>query len=91
MHILEILLAEWSSTYYDQSLMTQGRAGSHRDDHVGEVYSEDPSRIYNHPQHRRIVLAISTKNSHPVGENTIHEWAEIGTLLTHTNCLRPNR
>ena len=65
MHILEIQLAESTSTYYDQSLMTrggggEGRAGSHRDDHVGELDSEDPPRIYNHPQHRRIVLATST-------------------------------
>ena len=84
MHILEIQLAEWTSTYYDQSLMTQERADSHRDDHVDELDSEDPPRIYNHPKHRWIVLATSTQKSHPAGENEIHEWVEIETLLTHT-------
>ena len=53
-------LAEWTSTYYDQSLMTRGRADSYRDDHVDELDSENPPRIYNHPQHRQIVLATST-------------------------------
>ena len=38
--ILEVQLAEWTSTYCDQSLMTQGRVGSHRDVHVGELDSE---------------------------------------------------
>ena len=73
MQILEILLAEWTSTHYDQSLMTRERAGGHRDGHVGEADSEDPPRLYNHPQHRRILLATSTQNSHPVRENEIHE------------------
>ena len=61
------ILAEWTSTYNDQSLMTRGRAGSHRDERVGEVYSEDPPRICNPPQHRRIVIATSTQKSHPIG------------------------
>ena len=30
-----------------------GRADNHGDDHVGELDSEDPPRIHNHPQHRR--------------------------------------
>ena len=54
MQILEIQLTEWTSTYHDQSLMTQERADSRRDNHVGELDSEDP------PQPRRIVLATST-------------------------------
>ena len=57
--IQEIQLAEWTSKYYDQSLMTLRRAGIHRDDRVGELDSEDPPRIYNHPQHQQIVLANS--------------------------------
>ena len=69
--------------------MTPERAGSHRDDRAGE--SEDPPRIYNHPQHHGIVLATSTQKSHPAGESEIHEWAENETLPTHTNCLRPDR
>ena len=40
--ILEIQLSEWTSTYYDQSLMTWGGGGG-CDDHVGELDSEDPS------------------------------------------------
>ena len=68
-----------------------GRVGSRNDDHAGEMDSEDPPRIYNLSQHRRIVLATSTQKSHPAGENKIHEWAEIETLPTHTNCLRPDR
>ena len=40
--------------------MTRGRAASHRDDHVGELDSEDPPRIYNHSQHHRMILATST-------------------------------
>ena len=52
--------------------MTRERAGSHRDDHAGELDDEDPPRIYNHPQHRRIVLATSTQKSHPAGEIKIH-------------------
>ena len=58
--------------------MTQWRAGSQD--------SEDPPRIYNHPQHRWIVLTTSTQKSHPAGESEIHEWAEIETLPSHTNC-----
>ena len=56
--IMEILLAEWTSTYYDQSLMTLGWAGSHRDDHVHELSSEDPPRIYNH-----LILMEKTKST----------------------------
>ena len=37
--------------------MTRGPADSYRDDHVDELNSENPPPIYNHPQHRRIVLA----------------------------------
>ena len=80
MQILEIQLAEWTSIYYDQSLMTRERAGSHHDDRVGELNSEDPPRIYNHPQHRRIVLATSTQKYHLAGESEIHEWAQIETF-----------
>ena len=68
--------------------MTRGRAGGHRDDHVGELESEDPARIYNNPQHRRkrrnLILLEKTKS-------TSHELAVIETLPTDTNCLRPDR
>ena len=55
------------SIYYDQTLMTRGRVDSYRYDRVDELDSEDPSRIYSHPQHHRIVLATSTHQSHPAG------------------------
>ena len=70
--------------------MTRGRAGSHRDDRVGELDREDPPRIYSHPQHHRITLATSTRQSPLAGENEINKWVEIGTLPTHTNCSHPD-
>ena len=46
-----------------------GPADSHRDDRVGELDSEDPPRIYTHPQYQRIVLVTSTHQSELAGEN----------------------
>ena len=62
MQILEKQLTGWTSTYYDQSLMSRERLGSHRYDHVGELNSEDTRRIYNHTRQRRnLILLEKTK------------------------------